>query len=81
MFKIVISCCKVFFGIRAINGVMNKRISRPVQLEASVDVIMGNVLVEIEFESSGRREVDRSGNRNEVLRNFTTVEMGERHLK
>ena len=80
MFKIVISCCKVFLGIWTIDGIMNKGISRPVQLEASVDVIVVDVLVKIKFESSGRREMDRSGDRNEVLRNFTTVEMGERHL-
>ena len=81
MFKIVIPCCKVFLGIRTIDGIMNKGISRPVQLEASVDVVMADVLVKIKFESSGRREVDGCGNRNKVLRNFTTVEMGERHLK
>ena len=59
---------------------MDKGISRPVQLEASVNVVVADVLVKVKFELSGGREMDRSGNRNKVLRNFTTVEMGERDL-
>ena len=81
VFKIMIPCSKLFVCIWSIDGVVDKGISRRVQLEASVDVVVIDVLIKIKFEFGGRREMDRGSSGNKVLRNYTTVEGGKGHFK